>query len=74
MAVETHNGSDMRIDVDRNRCEGYGFCEEAAPELFALDDDGELLVKLVEVPADLGDKARAATRACPVAAIKLIDR
>jgi ferredoxin len=59
------------IEVDLRRCEGHGLCEEAAPELFALDDAGELIVKAVDVPADLLPQAQAAARSCPVAAIRI---
>ena len=34
----------MRIVLDRPRCEGHGLCEEAAPELMHLDDEGELVI------------------------------
>lgn len=62
----------MRIVVDRPRCEGHGLCEEAAPSLMHLDDDGELVldVEVAEDPVDLAT-ARAAVRVCPVAALRL---
>jgi ferredoxin len=59
------------IEVDQARCDGFGFCEQAAPELFALDDDGFVTVRLVDIPAELAAKAEAATRACPVAALRI---
>ena len=31
-----------RIELDHPRCEGHGLCEEAAPQLMHLDDDGGL--------------------------------
>lgn len=35
--------SDMaRIVVDVDRCEGHGLCEQTAPEVFRLDDEGDL--------------------------------
>ena len=34
----------MKIVLDRPRCEGHGLCEEAAPALLHLDDDGELVL------------------------------
>ncbi|MFJ6538098.1 ferredoxin [Paenarthrobacter sp. NPDC091711] len=61
----------MRIHLDRPRCEGHGLCEEAAPTLMHLDDDGELLIDTTDVDgADL-DAAQAAVRVCPVAALRL---
>jgi len=29
----------MRIEVDRERCEGVGMCEAMASDVFELDDD-----------------------------------
>ena len=61
----------MRIVLDRPRCEGHGLCEEAAPSLMHLDDDGELVLDMPEVgDADLV-VANAAVRVCPVAALRL---
>lgn len=61
----------MRIELDRPRCEGHGLCEEAAPELMHLDDDGELVIDVPEVDgADL-TAATAAVRICPVVALRL---
>lgn len=59
----------MRVEVDRERCEGHGMCERTAPEIFRLDDEGELEILVDEVPSDLQSKAVAATMACPMAAL-----
>ncbi|MEV8636684.1 ferredoxin [Streptosporangium sp. NPDC051023] len=61
----------MRITVDETRCEGYGFCAEAAPHLLELDDEGELTVLSEEVLPDEAANAEAAVRVCPVAALRL---
>ncbi|MEV7010044.1 ferredoxin [Streptosporangium sp. NPDC051022] len=61
----------MRIIVDETRCEGYGFCAEAAPHLLELDDEGELTVLAEEVAPDEAANAEAAVRVCPVAALRL---
>jgi len=61
----------MRIELDRPRCEGHGLCEEAAPGLMHLDDDGELIIDAVEVDGEALERARAAVRVCPVAALRL---
>ncbi|WP_026454346.1 ferredoxin [Saccharomonospora iraqiensis] len=60
----------MRIVLDRPRCEGHGLCEEAAPHLMHLDDDGELILDR-EMVDDDADAAKAAVRVCPVAALRL---
>jgi ferredoxin len=61
----------MRIVLDRARCEGHGLCEEAAPHLMHLDDDGELVLDREEITeADL-PAANAAVRVCPVAALRI---
>ena len=62
----------MRIELDEPRCEGHGLCEEAAPRLMHLDDDGMLILDQIEVEgADL-EAAKAAVRVCPVAALRLV--
>lgn len=62
----------FRIELDHPRCEGHGLCEEAAPQLMHLDDDGELIIDQPEIDeADL-PAARDAVRVCPVAALKVI--
>jgi ferredoxin len=40
----------MRIEVDRDKCEGLGMCEAMAHEFFELDDD-EVMHVLDESPA-----------------------
>lgn len=64
----------MKIELDRPRCEGHGLCEEAAPQLMHLDDDGELVIDVPVVDEDSADldAARAAVRVCPVAALRLV--
>ncbi|HEU4755153.1 MAG TPA: ferredoxin [Agromyces sp.] len=62
----------MRIEIDRPRCEGHGLCEEAAPDLMHLDDDGDLVIDVPEFGEAALDRARAAVRVCPVAALRLV--
>jgi ferredoxin len=63
----------MRIALDRPRCEGHGLCEEAAPSLMHLDDDGDLVIDREEIEAGSADEAaaNAAVRVCPVAALRI---
>jgi ferredoxin len=61
----------VRINIDYKRCEGYGMCEKAAPELFELDESGALIAHFEgrEIPVDLEAAGRDAVRLCPVAAL-----
>jgi ferredoxin len=63
----------MRIVLDQPRCEGHGLCEEAAPQLMHLDDDGDLVIDRDDVADGSEDAvaASAAARVCPVAALRL---
>mgnify|MGYP001319101017 CR=1 FL=1 len=62
----------MRFELDRPRCEGHGLCEEEAPDLLHLDDAGDLVIDVVEIDDDALERARAAVRVCPVAALRLV--
>ncbi|MER5842050.1 ferredoxin [Streptomyces prasinus] len=61
----------MKIVLDRPRCEGHGLCEEAAPQLMHLDDEGELVLDREEVEGADVALANAAARVCPVAALRV---
>jgi ferredoxin len=63
----------MRLTVDLSRCQGYGNCVSAAPELFDLDDSGMAVVLIAEPDAERAAAAQNAVRVCPVAAIVLED-
>jgi ferredoxin len=64
-------GGTMHLILDRPRCEGHGLCEEAAPDLLHLDDEGDLVIDVETVEDGQVDTARAAVRVCPVAALRL---
>ncbi|MFE5704770.1 ferredoxin [Rhodococcus koreensis] len=60
----------MRISVDRSLCEIHGECTFIAPQVFVLNDSGDL--EYVE-DATGGDSemVRDAAMACPAQAIRL---
>lgn len=60
---------DLVVRIDRTLCVGFGDCVSAAPEGFALDDEG-LAVFVGNGEMD-GDRLRAACAACPVDALTL---
>lgn len=59
----------MRLSVDQVRCEGFGYCENEAPDLLHLDGEGDLVIDVAEPDAAQLARAEAAARACPVAAL-----
>jgi ferredoxin len=61
----------LRIIVDRDLCEANGECMRAAPEVFYVDDNDKLVVKIEQPPAELLDKVKTAVRRCPRAALAL---
>jgi ferredoxin len=63
----------MKLAVDLRRCEGHGLCAQAAPDLFQINDDGDMVV-LIDgelVPADQETAAADAARVCPVGALSV---
>ncbi|CUR56727.1 conserved hypothetical protein [metagenome] len=63
----THTG---KVVVDRGRCTGIGICESIAPEVFEVDDDGELILLVDQVDLD-DDDATTAVASCPAMALSL---
>ncbi|MFF4830200.1 ferredoxin [Streptomyces sp. NPDC001315] len=64
----------MKLIVDLARCEGHGVCEEAAPDLLKLDDEGDLVLLYdqdVPLSAGLHQQAERAVRVCPIGALRL---
>jgi ferredoxin len=58
----------VRVHVDMTRCQTHAECVFAAPAVFALDDNDELVFD--EKPGDaLRAAVEQAARACPVGAI-----
>jgi ferredoxin len=70
----------MKFAVDLNACENHGQCTYVAPDLFALDGDGELGYRReaeseylsAELPLDAQEQAVLATELCPMQAIRII--
>jgi ferredoxin len=62
-----------QVEATQDECVGSGHCVFAAPDLFALGDDGVVEVVRSEPPSDRLDAAVAAVRGCPASAIRLIE-
>jgi ferredoxin len=63
----------MRINVDRDLCDGHGMCEAMAHEFFELDDDDLMHVLDEHPPESERGKVHAAVQACPALALTLVD-
>ena len=61
----------LKVIVDRDLCEANGECMRAAPEVFFVDDNDKLVVKMERPPPELLEKVKTAVRRCPRAALAL---
>jgi ferredoxin len=63
----------VKIVVDQDRCEGHGLCEEKAPAVYTLDDDGVVVYAFdgQDVPSEQEEAARVGASVCPVAALRV---
>ena len=69
----------MKVWIDQDLCTGYGLCEEIAPDVFTLLDDGLAYVKeggkvfsepggpegLANVPAGMEEATIESAEECP---------
>lgn len=61
----------MRVGSDRGRCKGHAQCEYFAPDVFEIDDDALVVVKLQEPDESRRSAVEEAIDHCPEAAIWL---
>jgi ferredoxin len=61
----------MKVQVNREMCEGNGKCEAAAPEVFEVREDLSYVL-LDDVPEPLRAKVDQAIRVCPRQAISWV--
>jgi ferredoxin len=62
----------MKVIVDELRCDAHGVCVDACPEVFALDQDDDVVRVLIGEPDEsLRDSLEKAEMICPKAAITI---
>jgi ferredoxin len=66
---KAREGGVVRVEVDRDRCEGNAVCVGIAPDLFDLDDEDYAVMKVDEIPADQEELAEQSIAECPRAAL-----
>ena len=60
----------MRVHIDRSKSAGIGVCESLAPEMFEVDEAGQLqLLQGNGVPAGVEEAAEEAIQSCPTGAL-----
>jgi ferredoxin len=59
----------MKIAVSRELCKGHGQCELFAPDVFEVDDDALVVLKVDTVTGAAERDVREAIGHCPEAAI-----
>ena len=64
----------VRIRASQSLCEGWGNCRRWAPEVYFLDDEGEIGFQFLEVPHELIDAAWLGADACPAQAIQVLGK
>ena len=62
----------VRVRASPGLCEGWGNCHRWAPEVYPLDEDGQIAIHLLEVDGDHAAAARLGADACPARAITVI--
>ncbi|MFE3323480.1 ferredoxin [Streptomyces sp. NPDC059176] len=60
----------MKLFLDSTRCQGYGLCQEHAPDLIELDEWGYASVLAADVPPGQEEAARACVESCPNSALR----
>ncbi len=66
-----HTRSHFQIKIDKELCQGHATCMTEAPEIFQVDDEGNLTVLQESPSVALLKKAQQAEKYCPTKAIKI---
>ncbi len=64
----------MKVKIDKELCTGCGLCEETCPDIFKLNEDGDM-TELIKTEYDDDDIEciEEAIETCPTEAISLED-
>jgi ferredoxin len=74
MSYDTGGTEHVKVVVDFDKCELHGECVMAAPEVFDIGDDSEVVDLLDAEPGEqLRNRVEEAALMCPVAAIRIED-
>ena len=63
----------VRIRIDHELCEANAVCVRLVPEVFELDDDDRLRLKVEQPDETLRSRLAEAVRRCPKQALAIVD-
>ncbi len=63
----------MKIAVDRDLCQGHAVCQSEAPEIFAVEDKGQVQLLDENPPDALRAQVEMAVKYCPTFALKIVE-
>jgi ferredoxin len=63
----------IKVEANRDTCEGFGTCVLAAEAVFDLDDEGLVVIKQEMVGDDLLGAVRQAAYDCPTESITFVE-
>ena len=62
----------MNVQVDLDKCTGHGICESIAEDVFALQDDGSVVIDHDRAETLDRELLTQAVTQCPAAALRLL--
>lgn len=63
----------MRIEVNRDLCEGNAVCVKVLPQVFAIDESDYVELRVAEPPPELAAKVHEAVKRCPRGALSIVE-
>jgi ferredoxin len=61
----------MKVVVDRDKCTGLGICESLAPDVFEVNDEGELVLLKEDISEEELQAVEEAVAGCPTEALRI---
>jgi ferredoxin len=62
----------MKVEVDFTKCTGLGICESLAPDVFEVNDEGDLVLLRADITDDELQGVEEAVAGCPTEALRLV--
>jgi ferredoxin len=62
----------MKVEVDFTKCTGLGICESLAPDVFEVNDEGDLVLLKADITDDELQGVEEAVAGCPTEALRLV--